>query len=59
MGRKWIMVELGEHCHTHIVPRLRKVIDGNDHGGMTDLDGLERRRWLPLLPSSSFITRKG
>ena len=21
MGRRWIMVELGEHCHTHIVPR--------------------------------------
>jgi adenine-specific DNA-methyltransferase len=35
MGRKWIMVELGEHCHTHIVPRLRKVIDGDDHGGVT------------------------
>ena len=26
MGRRWIMVELGEHCHTHIVPRLQKVI---------------------------------
>src|SRR5207244_8884920 len=22
MGRRWIMVELGEHCHTHIIPRL-------------------------------------
>ena len=21
MGRRWIMVELGEHCHTHIIPR--------------------------------------
>ena len=20
MGRRWIMVELGEHCHTHIIP---------------------------------------
>ena len=28
MGRRWIMVELGEHCHTHIIPRLTKVIDG-------------------------------
>lgn len=28
MGRRWIMVELGEHCHTHIVPRLHKAIDG-------------------------------
>ncbi|PIX87820.1 MAG: site-specific DNA-methyltransferase, partial [Nitrospirae bacterium CG_4_10_14_3_um_filter_44_29] len=23
MGRKWIMVELGEHCHTHCLPRLQ------------------------------------
>ena len=36
MGRRWIMVELGEHCHTHIVPRLRKVIDGEDQGGITE-----------------------
>jgi len=35
MGRRWIMVELGEHCHTHIVPRLQKVIDGEDQGGIT------------------------
>jgi adenine-specific DNA-methyltransferase len=36
MGRKWIMVELGEHCDTHIVPRLQKAIDGTDPGGITD-----------------------
>lgn len=36
MGRRWIMVELGEHCHTHIIPRLRKVIDGEDPGGITN-----------------------
>jgi len=36
MGRRWIMVELGEHCHTHIIPRLRKVIDGDDPGGVTE-----------------------
>lgn len=35
MGRRWIMVELGEHCHTHIIPRLKKVIDGTDEGGIT------------------------
>ena len=27
MGRHWIMVELGEHCHTHILPRMKKVIE--------------------------------
>ncbi len=36
MGRRWIMVELGEHCHTHIIPRLKKVIDGEDTGGITE-----------------------
>jgi len=36
MGRRWIMVELGEHCHTHIIPRLKKVIDGDDPGGITE-----------------------
>ena len=35
MGRKWIMVELGEHCHTHIIPRLQKVIKGEDQGGIS------------------------
>ena len=28
------MVELGEHCHTHIIPRLKKVIDGEDKVGL-------------------------
>jgi adenine-specific DNA-methyltransferase len=39
MGRRWIMVELGEHCYTHIVPRLKKVIDGSDQGGISQAIG--------------------
>ncbi|RZB34507.1 MAG: adenine-specific DNA-methyltransferase [Desulfobacteraceae bacterium Eth-SRB1] len=35
MGRKWIGVELGEHCHTHCLPRLQKVADGTDQGGIS------------------------
>jgi len=35
MGRRWIGIELGEHCHTHCIPRLKKVIDGEDPGGIT------------------------
>ena len=35
MGRRWIMVELGEHARTHIVPRLSKVVNGQDAGGVT------------------------
>ena len=61
MGRRWIMVELGDHAQSHIVPRLRKVIDGTDPGGVTESTGwkggggfrfyrlapslLERDRW--------------
>jgi adenine-specific DNA-methyltransferase len=26
MGRRWIMVEAGEHCQSYIVPRLTKVV---------------------------------
>jgi adenine-specific DNA-methyltransferase len=36
MGRHWIMVELGDHAVTHILPRLKKVIDGDDPGGITE-----------------------
>lgn len=35
MGRKWILVELGEHCQTLILPRLRHVIDGQDASGIS------------------------
>ena len=54
MGRRWIMVELGEHCHTHIIPRLRKVIDGNDTGGITEATGWQGGggfRYYKLAPS--------
>jgi len=39
MGRRWIMVELGDHADTHVVPRLRNVIDGDDPGGITEVLG--------------------
>ncbi|WP_017364767.1 site-specific DNA-methyltransferase [Methylococcus capsulatus] len=39
MGRRWIMVELEESCHTHIIPRLKKVINGEDPGGITKAVG--------------------
>ena len=29
------MIELGEHAQTHVVPRLTKVIDGDDPTGVT------------------------
>ena len=54
MGRRWIMVELGDHAVTHIVPRLRKVIDGADAGGITKAVGWEGGggfRFFRLAPS--------
>ncbi|MGR6532023.1 site-specific DNA-methyltransferase [Brevundimonas sp. RM1] len=54
MGRRWIMVELGDHCTTHIVPRLQKVVDGTDHGGISkavDWKGGGGFRYYELAPS--------
>jgi adenine-specific DNA-methyltransferase len=36
MGRRWIGIELGDHCHSHCIPRLTKVVDATDSGGITD-----------------------
>jgi len=54
MGRRWIMVELGEHCHTHIIPRMKKVVDGEDQGGISkavDWKGGGGFRYYHLAPS--------
>lgn len=54
MGRRWIMVELGEHCHTHIIPRMKKVIDGEDQGGISKVvnwQGGGGFRYYRLAPS--------
>lgn len=39
MGRRYIGIELGDHAYTHCVPRLKKVIDGTDQGGITASTG--------------------
>ena len=36
MRRRWIGIELGDHAFTHVVPRMRKVVDGEDPGGVTE-----------------------
>ncbi len=54
MGRRWIMVELGEHCHTHIIPRLQKLVDGEDPSGVTQAVGWQGGggfRYYKLAPS--------
>lgn len=35
MGRRWIGIELGDHCYTHCLPHLQKVVDGSDQGGIS------------------------
>jgi len=40
MGRRWIGIELGEHAVTHCVPRLKKVVDG-EQGGISEAVGWE------------------
>ena len=35
MKRRWIGIELGEHATTHAIPRLQKVITGEDTGGVS------------------------
>lgn len=54
MGRRWIMVELRDQAHTHILPRLQQVIDGNDQGGISkavDWKGGGGFRYYELAPS--------
>ena len=48
------MVEIGDHADTHIVPRLQKVIDGVDQGGISkavDWQGGGGFRFYTLAPS--------
>lgn len=54
MGRRWIMVELLEHCETHIVPRLKSIIDAQDATGVTSVEkwnGGGGFRYYRLAPS--------
>lgn len=38
MGRRYIGIEMGEHAITHCVPRLKKVVDG-EQGGISETVG--------------------
>jgi adenine-specific DNA-methyltransferase len=33
------MVEVGEQVHTHVIPRMRRVVDGDDASGITKAVG--------------------
>jgi adenine-specific DNA-methyltransferase len=49
MGRRWIGIELGEHAVTHCVPRLKKVVDG-EQGGISGWKGGGGFRFCRLGP---------
>ena len=54
LGRRYIGVELGDHAFTHCVPRLKRVTDGEDTGGITEevqWKGGEGFKFYELAPS--------
>lgn len=54
MGRRYIGVELGNHAYTHCYPRLKKVTDGTDQGGISkaqNWNGGGGFRFYELAPS--------
>lgn len=55
MGRRWIMVEVVEStCNSYVCPRLKKVIDDEDKGGITESTGWQGGggfRYYSLAPS--------
>jgi adenine-specific DNA-methyltransferase len=39
MGRRWVMIEAGPHCRSHVAVRLQKVVEGREPGGVTGSAG--------------------
>ena len=54
MNRHYIGIELGDHAKTLVVPRLKKVVDGKDQSGISDVvnwQGGGGFRFYTLAPS--------
>ena len=54
MGRRWIMIEMGEQCHTHIIPRLTSIINNQDQTGISKKNSWQGGggfRYYKLAPS--------
>lgn len=54
MNRKWIGVELGDHAYSLCKPRLNRVIDGEDHNGISqdvEWNGGSGYKFYELAPS--------
>lgn len=62
LGRKWVGIEIGEHADTHIIPRLKSVLDGTDKPGitkMTNWQGGGSFKYYHLGPSIITFNDKG
>jgi adenine-specific DNA-methyltransferase len=54
LKRRWITIELGKHCDTHVLPRLKGVVDGDDKDGVSkavNWQGGGGFRYYSLAPS--------
>ena len=54
LGRRWIMVEIGDHADTHIVPRMTRIVKGEDRSGISEVAGWKGGggfRYYTLAPS--------
>ena len=58
MGRRYVAIELGEHCYTHCLPRLKAVVDGEQGGISRSVNwqgggGFKFYELAPLLKTST------
>lgn len=61
MGRRYIGIELGDHCYTHCLPRLKAVVDG-EQGGISkavDWKGGGGFKFYELAPTLIFKDSHG
>lgn len=58
MGRRWIGIELGDHAVTHCLPRLQKVVKGEDAGGITESVGWKGGGGFKFYTLASSLLRK-
>jgi len=61
MGRRYIGIELGDHCYTHCLPRLKAVVDG-EQGGISrsvNWQGGGGFKFYELAPTLIVLDRHG
>ncbi|MCP5494104.1 MAG: site-specific DNA-methyltransferase [Leptospiraceae bacterium] len=62
LNRKWIGIEIGNHADNIIIPRLKKVVNGDDDSGISkavDWKGGGNFAYYHLGPSIITINKKG